>query len=115
MRLFPEILRTFSASSVNQLIPQIEKTLEYEQYTIPDPSYLNEVLMVAGVDQSMAATYGNGQINYGTDYYFNSDHGLISHPESGTSSSEQQIIDNSKGVNGNYTAHCSPEAGQFGL
>ena len=82
---------------------------------MPDPSYLNEVLMVAGVDQSMAATYGNGQINYGTDYYFNSDHGLTSHtflyPESGTSSSEQQIIDQiSKGVGyGNYTAHCSPE------
>lgn len=113
---FPEMYYgRFSASSVNQLIPQIEKTLEYEQYTMPDPSYLNEVLMVAGVDQSMAATYGNGQINYGTDYYFNSDHGLTSHtflyPESGTSSSEQQIIDQiSKGVGyGNYTAHCSPE------
>ena len=113
---FPEMYYgRFSASSVNQLIPQIEKTLEYEQYTMPDPSYLNEVLMVAGVDQSMAATYGNGQINYGTDYYFNSDHGLTSHtflyPESGTSSSEQQILDQiSKGVGyGNYTAHCSPE------
>ena len=113
---FPEMYYgRFSASSVNQLIPQIEKTLEYEQYTMPDPSYLNEVLMVAGVDQSMAATYGNGQINYGTDYYFNSDHGLTSHtflyPESGTSSSEQEIIDQiSKGVGyGNYTAHCSPE------
>ncbi|GIR13182.1 MAG: hypothetical protein CM15mP23_17570 [Cryomorphaceae bacterium] len=113
---FPEMYYgRFSASSVNQLIPQIEKTLEYEQYTMPDPSYLNEVLMVAGVDQSMAATYGNGQINYGTYYYFNSGHGLTSHtflyPESGTSSSEQQIIDQiSKGVGyGNYTAHCSPE------
>ena len=113
---FPEMYYgRFSASSVNQLIPQIEKTLEYEQYTMPDPSYLNEVLMVAGVDQSMASTYGNGQINYGTDYYFNSDHGLTSHtflyPESGSSSSEQEIIDHiSKGVGyGNYTAHCSPE------
>ena len=113
---FPEMYYgRFSATSVNELIPQIEKTLEYEQYTMPDPSYLNEVLMVAGVDQSMAATYGNGQINYGTDYYFNTDHGLTSHtflyPESGTSSSEQQIIDQiSKGVGyGNYTAHCSPE------
>ena len=71
---FPEMYYgRFSATSVNELIPQIEKTLEYEQYTMPDPSYLNEVLMVAGVDQSMAATYGNGQINYGTDYYFNTD------------------------------------------
>ena len=106
---FPEMYYgRFSASSVNQLIPQIEKTLEYEQYTMPDPSYLNEVLMVAGVDQSMASTYGNGQINYGTRC-FNSEHGLTSHtflyPESG-SSSEQEIIDQiSKGVGyGNYTA-----------
>ena len=113
---FPEMYYgRFSANSVNQLIPQIEKTLQYEQYTMPDPSYLNEVLMVAGVDQSMAATYGNGQINYGTDYYFNSDHGLTSHtflyPESGTSASEQEIINQiSKGVGyGNYTAHCSLE------
>ena len=113
---FPEMYYgRFSASTVNQLIPQIEKTLEYEQYTMPDPSYLDEVLMVAGVDQSMASTYGNGQINYGTDYYFNSDHGLTSHtflyPESGTSASEQEIINQiSKGVGyGNYTAHCSPE------
>ena len=113
---FPEMYYgRFSASSVSQLIPQIDKTLEYEQYTMPDPSYLDEVLMVAGVDQSMAETYGNGQINYGTDYYFNSDHGLTSHtflyPESGTSASEQEIINQiSKGVGyGNYTAHCSPE------
>ncbi len=113
---FPEMYYgRFSASSVNQLIPQIDKTLEYEQYTMPDPSYLDEVLMVAGVDQSMASTYGNGQINYGTDYYFNTDHGLTSHtflyPESGTNASEQAILDQiSKGVGyGNYTAHCSPE------
>ena len=113
---FPEMYYgRFSASSVNQLIPQIDKTLEYEQYTMPDPSYLDEVLMVAGVDQSMASTYGNGQINYGTDYYFNTDHGLTSHtflyPSSGTNAAEQAILDQiSKGVGyGNYTAHCSPE------
>ena len=113
---FPEMYYgRFSASSVNQLIPQIDKTLEYEQYTMPDPSYLDEVLMVAGVDASMASTYGNGQINYGTDYYFNTDHGLTSHtflyPSSGTNASEQAILDQiGKGVGyGNYTAHCSPE------
>jgi hypothetical protein len=113
---FPEMYYgRFSASTVNQLIPQIDKTLEYEQYTMPDPSYLDEVLLVAGVDQSMAMIHGNGQINYGTDYYFNTDNGLTSHtflyPESGTSASEQEIINQiSKGVGyANYTAHCSPE------
>ena len=113
---FPEMYYgRFSASTVNELIPQIDKTLEYEQYTMPDPSYLDEVLLVAGVDQSMAMIHGNGQINYGTDYYFNTDHGLTSYtffyPESGTSASEQEIINEiSKGVGyANYTAHCSPE------
>ena len=113
---FPEMYYgRFSASSLNELIPQVDKTLQYEQYTMPNPSYLDEVLMVAGVDASMAMIHGNGQINYGTDYYFNSDHGLTSHtflyPESGTSASEQEIINQiSKGVGyGNYTAHCSPE------
>ena len=111
---FPEMyFGRFSASTLNELIPQIDKTLEYEQYTMPDPSYLDEVLMVAGVDASMAMTHGNGQINYGTDYYFNTDHGLTSHtflyPES--ADAEEEIIDQiSKGVGyGNYTAHCSPE------
>lgn len=113
---FPEMYYgRFSASTVNELIPQIDKTLEYEQYTMSDPSYLDEVLLVAGVDASMAMIHGNGQINYGTDYYFNTDHGLTSHtflyPESGTPASEQEIIDQiSKGVGyGNYTAHCSLE------
>jgi len=111
---FPEMYYgRFSASTINELIPQIDKTLEYEQYTMPDPSYLDEILMVAGVDADMAMIHGNGQINYGTDYYFNADHGLTSHtflyPES--ADAEEEIIDQiSKGVGyGNYTAHCSPE------
>ena len=69
----------FSATNSSQLMPQIEKTLMFEEYTFPDPSYLDEVLLVAGVDASMAPTYGNGQINYGTDNYFNSAHGITSH------------------------------------
>ena len=69
----------FSATMPEELTPQILKTLEYEKYTMPDPSYLDEVVMVAGVDASMAPTYGNGQINYGTDHYFNLAHGLTSY------------------------------------
>ncbi|MEC8853284.1 MAG: C25 family cysteine peptidase, partial [Bacteroidota bacterium] len=69
----------FSATILEELTPQILKTLEYEKYTMPDPSYLDEVVMVAGVDASMAPTYGNGQINYGNDNYFNAAHGLTSY------------------------------------
>jgi len=113
----PEIYHgRFSAENLSQLQSQIDKTLEYEKYEMPDPSYLEEVIMIAGVDAGMAPTYGNGQINYGTDYYFNEDHGVYSHtylyPESDASSAAAAIIqDFNDGVGfANYTAHCS-EAG----
>jgi len=101
----------FSATSVSQLQPQIDKTLMYEQYLFPDPSFLGECVMVSGVDASYAPIHGNGQINYGTTYYFNEAHGLQSHtylyPASGSSAAA--IIQNvSDGLAyGNYTAHGS--------
>ncbi|MBI5217342.1 MAG: T9SS type A sorting domain-containing protein [Bacteroidia bacterium] len=111
---FPDVYYgRFSATNVTQLQPQIDKTLEYEQYLFPDPSFLNEVVMIAGVDANNAPTWGNGQINYGTDYYFNAQHGLLSHtylyPASETSAA-QIINDVSKGVGfANYTAHGGPD------
>ncbi|MFW5705849.1 MAG: C25 family cysteine peptidase, partial [Bacteroidota bacterium] len=113
--LFPEAYYgRFSANDLNQLQPQIDKTLEYEQYTFPDPSFLDEVVMVSGSDASHSQTWGNGQINYGTEYYFNEEHGLYSHtylqPEPGGGNYSQLIKQNiSDGVSfANYTAHCSP-------
>jgi hypothetical protein len=105
----------FSATTVAQLQPQIDKTLEYEQYIMPDPSFLNQVVMVAGADDSHQMTWGNGQINYGTSLYFNAAHGLTSHtylqPEpSGANYSQQIHTDVSNGVGyANYTAHGSPD------
>lgn len=111
--LFPEIYYgRFSAQNPVQLQPYIDKTLQYEKYTMPDPDYLNEVVMVAGMDGSHGYNWANGQINYGTINYFNPDHGITSHtylyPQSGSNSLQiQQNI--SDGVTyGNYTAHCSP-------
>jgi hypothetical protein len=110
---FPEVYYgRFSAETTAHLQPQIDKTLQYEQYLMPDPSFLNEVVMVAGMDGTHGYDWGNGQINYGTINYFNVDHGITSHtylyPESGSHSAD--IIQNvSDGVSfGNYTAHCSP-------
>jgi len=110
---FPEIYYgRLSAKTPDHLQPQIDKILEYEQYTMPDPSYLNEVVMVAGMDGSHGHDWANGQINYGTENYFNETNGIVSHtylyPESGGNSAN--IIQNiSDGVTyGNYTAHCSP-------
>ncbi len=109
---FPEVYYgRWSATSTSELQPQIDKTLQYEEYTMPDPSYLDEVVMIAGMDGSYGASHGNGQINYGTENYFNMAHGLTSHtylyPNSGSQSAA--IIQNiSDGVGfANYTAHCS--------
>jgi len=102
----------FSANSLIQLQPQIDKTLEYEQYLFPDESFLGEVVMAAGADAAHQLTWGNGQINYGTENYFNSAHGILSHtylqPEPGGANYSGQIQQNvSDGVAyANYTAHC---------
>ncbi len=111
---FPEIYYgRFSAQNTTQLQPQIDKTLEYEQYTMPDPSYLGEVTLVSGVDSSYADPYGNGQINYGTNNYFNAAHGISPHvwlyPASdgaGVPAAVRQTINDGVGFY-NYTAHCS--------
>ncbi|MBU0763872.1 MAG: PKD domain-containing protein, partial [Bacteroidetes bacterium] len=109
----------FSAENVSQLQPQIDKTLEYEQYTMPSPAYLNKIVLVAGVDDAMAPTYGNGQINYATEYYYNTAHGMTTYVYlygEGTIPSEDPgapaaIIGNVSDGAGfaNYTAHCSSE------
>ncbi len=98
-----------SARDTSELIPQIDKIMEYEQYLFPDPSFLDEAVMIAGMDGSYASVWGNGQINYETIYYFNPAHGINSHtylyPESG--SNADTIIKNiSDGVGFvNYTGH----------
>ncbi|GEM_PF-407787 len=104
----------FSASEPSHLQPQIDKTLEYEQYLMPDPSYLEEVTLVSGVDGTYAITHGNGQINYGTTYYFNAAHGITPnvwlYPASDASGAAAAIIATINDGVGlyNYTAHCSP-------
>ena len=55
----PEVLcGRFSAQTPAHLQTQIDKTLQYEQYLMPDPSFLGEVIMISGVDASYAPTYG---------------------------------------------------------
>ncbi|UCD95415.1 MAG: hypothetical protein JSU69_05030, partial [Candidatus Zixiibacteriota bacterium] len=105
----------FSAQNPSDLQPQIDKTLEYEKYEMPDPSYLAEVTLVSGVDATYAATHGNGQINYGTTQYFNAAHGISPHiwlypasSQSGASTAIIQTINDGVGFY-NYTAHCSHE------
>ncbi len=110
---FPEIYYgRFSAQNTTQLQPQIDKTLEYEMYTMPDPSYLAEVTLIAGVDGTFAITHGNGQINYGTNLYFNAAHGITPNTwlypasdGSGVPAAVIQTVNDGIGLI-NYTAHC---------
>ncbi len=110
---YPEIYYgRFSAQTVAQLTPQIDKTLEYEKYLMPDPSYLGRVTMISGVDANYAQHQGNGQINYGTRYYFNSAHGITSntwlYPASNGNVEAAIIATINSGVSFiNYTAHGS--------
>ena len=105
----------FSANNVTELQPQIDKTLQYEQFLMPDPSFLSEVVLTAGADGSHQARWGNGQVNYGTLNYFNAAHNFTSHvylqPELGGGNYSQKIQANiSHGVSyANYSAHGSRE------
>lgn len=102
----------FSAQSVAQLLPQIEKTLMYEQYTMPDPSYLDDAVIIAGTDASFGPVYANGQINYLADNYVNTGYGYATvHKHMYNSSSKAALIRSQIGEGvglANYTAHCSP-------
>ncbi|MCA9754422.1 MAG: T9SS type A sorting domain-containing protein [Candidatus Eisenbacteria bacterium] len=110
--LCPDVLYgRFSATNPTELQNILDKTLMYEQFTMPDPSYLGEVVMIAGMDSSFGPTHGNGQINYGTNTYFNAAHGIYSYtylyPNSGSHSADivQNVSDGVAFIN--YTAHGS--------
>jgi subtilisin-like proprotein convertase family protein len=112
--LYPEMYYgRFSATNSSQLQAILDKTMMYDQFTMPDPSYLAEVTMIAGVDGSYAPTHGNGQINYGTTHYFNAAHGITSntwlYPASDGAGAPAAIIQTcNDGVSFiNYTAHGS--------
>jgi len=98
-----------SVATEEQLQAVLDKILEYEQYQFPDPSFLDEAVLIAGVDGTFAKRHGNGQINYASAYYLNPLHNINDHtflyPESGTSDS--LILDLISGGVGfvNYTGH----------
>ena len=72
----------FSAQTIGQLTPQIDKTLMYEQYTFYDPSFLDRAVMVAGVDGGnpgdLGYTHADPAMDYAIINYINGDHGFSS-------------------------------------
>ena len=103
----------FSAQNVEQLIPQIEKTLQYEQYTMTNPDYLDKICLIAGYDAQEAPKYGNGFLNYATRYYATKEYGYSTiyahfHPCYLDPEPEQIRLEIGEGVGiANFTAHCS--------
>ena len=74
---FPDMYHSrFPAETVAQMESMLNKALEYEQYTMPDPSYLNNVLLIAGEDSGWGVTVGRPTIWYATNYYYNEEHGF---------------------------------------
>jgi hypothetical protein len=99
----------FSATTVQQVQSQVAKTLEYEQYLMSDPGFLNQVVLIAGADGTYGPLHANGQINYGANTYFNSAHGLLAdvflYPGSSSNAAQIRQIVGSGVALANYTAH----------
>ena len=74
--LFPDIYTSrMSAETSAQMSQIIEKILMYEQYAMPDDSYLNNALLIAGADGTWNPFVAQPTIKYATTYYFNTAHG----------------------------------------
>lgn len=64
-----------SVETPGELSVVVGKTLLYEKYTMPDPSYLGNALLIAGQDDYWNQYIAQPTINYATQNYFNSAHG----------------------------------------
>ncbi len=101
----------FSARTVAELLPQLNKTLQYEQCLAPDLSYLGNSVLAAGADATHQLRWGNGQVNYLTSCYFNAEHNILAktylQPEPANAGYAQKIkADLSQGVAfACYSAH----------
>ena len=99
----------FPAETVAQMTAMLNKALEYEQYTMPDPSYLNNVLLIAGEDSSgWGVRVGRPTMWYASNYYYNAEHGFSNVYEfsHGTYTNCYSYLSTGVGF-ANYTAHGS--------
>jgi len=105
---FPEMYYgRMSAQNVDQLDNMLNKIIPYEKYELNDPSYLDDVTLIAGADPTWNPRVGQATIEYGTENYFNPEHGyddIWVYLSSYGGCYENERI--SVGFI-NYTAHCS--------
>lgn len=95
-----------SVSSTTELSNLVNKILTYEKYTMSDPTYLNNSLLVAGWDASWTAKVGKPTIQYANNNYYNSAHGINPTVYITTASGQTAAWNNINNVGFvNYTAH----------
>ena len=104
--MFPDVYYSrMSCETVEELEALVEKVLQYEKYTMPDPSYLNDALFIAGVDDIWNSKVGVPAVNYATSFFFNQAHGL-NNVYKYTNAYDGCYDNMNKGVGFvNYTAH----------
>ncbi|MBQ3709367.1 MAG: T9SS type A sorting domain-containing protein [Bacteroidales bacterium] len=66
----------FTCETVAEFEVVRDKSLMYEQYTMPDPSYLGNTLLIAGWDATWNPKDGKPTIQYAMNYYYNEAHGF---------------------------------------
>jgi len=105
---FPEMYYgRMSATNVTQLQSQIDKILYYEKYEFTDPSYLDDVTLIAGADGTWNPRVGQATIEYGTQNYFNASYGFSNiNTYLSSYTGCYDTVDDGLGFI-NYTAHCS--------
>lgn len=100
----------FSARTVDELLPQIEKTIFYENN--PNAEYKTRSVLIAGWDSGFTRSHGWPQINYGTKFFFNEKNGVTPNVylSAGSHQNDKDIVANVKAGTAfvNYTAHGSP-------
>ena len=96
----------FTCETVQEFQNVINKSLMYEQYTMPDPSYLSNVLLIAGWDSTWNPMVGKPTIQYAMNYYYNAAHGFNNVYNFLSTPYNNPYASLSSGVNFvNYTAH----------
>ena len=108
--IFPDMYTSrMPVSSTTELSNLLNKIMTYEQYTMADPSYLNDVLLIAGWDSNWTPRVGTPTIQYAVNYYYNAEHGFSNVHDYYSSGSGQTSCYNYINSVGfvNYTAHGS--------
>ena len=106
---FPDMLHSrLTAETVEQMQTILYKDLMYERYEFPDPTYLSNVLLIAGWDGTWNPRIGKPTIQYATYYYYNAEHGFNNVYEFLQTPYNQPYASLNTGVGFvNYTAHGS--------